>query len=191
MEILAELELCRRLYKLHFQLLLLFQAYCKLISRVDTVKREAEVINMSEELAQLESSLKEAEATAEQSDEEMTIPEASTETAIHSLIETLRNKEFVAALAQVKTFRAMWPNDIFGNTNDDAVQTLLHIYFRHQTLGQTGSFAIVCSNKDLSEAGSKLMELNMEIRESLRMVQSYQPLAQAKLPDIPGVSPGF
>lgn len=38
-----ELELCRRLYKLHFQLLLLFQAYCKLISRVDTMKREAEV----------------------------------------------------------------------------------------------------------------------------------------------------
>lgn len=40
---LQELELCRRLYKLHFQLLLLFQAYCKLISRVDTIKREAEV----------------------------------------------------------------------------------------------------------------------------------------------------
>ncbi|XP_058853378.1 protein furry homolog-like isoform X4 [Acipenser ruthenus] len=194
MEILAELELCRRLYKLHFQLLLLFQAYCKLISRVDAVKREAEVINMSEELAQLESSLKEAEATADKSDEEIAIPEsaqASTETAIHLLIETLRNKEFVAALAQVKTFRAMWPNDIFGNTNDDAVQTLLHIYFRHQTLGQTGSFAIVYSNQDLSEASSKLMELNMEIRESLRMVQSYQPLAQAKLLNTSGVSTGF
>ncbi|XP_041113694.1 protein furry homolog-like isoform X7 [Polyodon spathula] len=194
MEILAELELCRRLYKLHFQLLLLFQAYCKLISRVDAVKREAEVINMSEELDQLESILKEAEATAEQSDEEIAIPEgvqASTETAIHSLIETLRNKEFVAALAQVKTFRSMWPNGIFGNANDDAVQTLLHIYFRHQTLGQTGSFAIVCSNQDLSEASSKLMELNMEIRESLQMVQSYQPLAQAKLPDTSDVNTGF
>lgn len=35
--------MCRRLYKLHFQLLLLFQAYCKLISRVDTMKREAAV----------------------------------------------------------------------------------------------------------------------------------------------------
>ncbi|RXM97998.1 Protein furry homolog-like [Acipenser ruthenus] len=155
---------------------------------------EAQVINMSEELAQLESSLKEAEATADKSDEEIAIPEsaqASTETAIHLLIETLRNKEFVAALAQVKTFRAMWPNDIFGNTNDDAVQTLLHIYFRHQTLGQTGSFAIVYSNQDLSEASSKLMELNMEIRESLRMVQSYQPLAQAKLLNTSGVSTGF
>ncbi|XP_075005145.1 protein furry homolog-like isoform X13 [Calonectris borealis] len=43
MEILAELELCRRLYKLHFQLLLLFQAYCKLISQVKTIKKEAEL----------------------------------------------------------------------------------------------------------------------------------------------------
>ncbi|KAM6136562.1 protein furry homolog-like isoform 4-T4 [Phoenicopterus ruber ruber] len=38
-----ELELCRRLYKLHFQLLLLFQAYCKLISQVKTIKKEAEI----------------------------------------------------------------------------------------------------------------------------------------------------
>ncbi|XP_042697806.2 protein furry homolog-like isoform X3 [Chrysemys picta bellii] len=183
MEILAELELCRRLYKLHFQLLLLFQAYCKLISKVDTIKKEAEVINMSEELALLESCLKEAESASESGIEEIEISEASqasTETAIHSLIETLRSKEFISAVAQVKAFRSIWPNDIFGSSEDDPVQTLLHIYFRHQTLGQTGSFAVVGSNQDMSEASSKLMELNLEIRESLRMVQSYQLLAKAK-----------
>uniref|UniRef100_A0A8D2LWC2 FRY like transcription coactivator n=1 Tax=Varanus komodoensis TaxID=61221 RepID=A0A8D2LWC2_VARKO len=176
-----ELELCRRLYKLHFQLLLLFQAYCKLISQVDIIKKEAEVINMSEELAQLEAFLKEAESASMHGVEEMEIPEASqtsTETAIHSLIETLRNKEFMSAIAQVKAFRCIWPNDIFGNSEDDSVQTLLHIYFRHQTLGQTGSFAVVGSKQDMSEASSKLMELNLEIRESLRMVQSYQLLAK-------------
>ncbi|EMP25082.1 Protein furry like protein-like protein [Chelonia mydas] len=178
-----ELELCRRLYKLHFQLLLLFQAYCKLISKVDTIKKEAEVINMSEELAQLESCLKEAESASDSGIEEIEIQEASqasTETAIHSLIETLRSKEFISAVAQVKVFRSIWPNDIFGSSEDDPVQTLLHIYFRHQTLGQTGSFAVVGSNQDMSEASSKLMELNLEIRESLRMVQSYQLLAKAK-----------
>ncbi|XP_064005316.1 protein furry homolog-like isoform X3 [Pogoniulus pusillus] len=183
MEILAELELCRRLYKLHFQLLLLFQAYCKLISQVKTIKKEAEVINMSEELALLESCLKEAEAASDSGIEEMEIAEASqasTETAIHSLIETLRNKEFVSAVAQVKAFRSLWPHDIFGSSEDDPVQTLLHIYFRHQTLGQTGSFAVVGSNQDMSEASCKLMELNLEIRESLRMVQSYQLLGKIR-----------
>lgn len=59
------------------------------------------------------------------------------------------------------------------------MQTLLHIYFHHQTLGQTGSFAVIGSNLDMSEANYKLMELNLEIRESLRMVQSHPLLAQA------------
>ncbi|XP_051889343.1 protein furry homolog-like isoform X5 [Pristis pectinata] len=173
-----ELELCRRLYKLHFQLLLLYQAYCKLINQVDMIKKEAEVINMSEELALLEASLKEAEGMSD----EVEVPEtlqACTETAIQSLIESLRNKEFPSALAQVKAFRSIWPNDIFGSGEDDPVQTLLHIYFRHQTLGQTGSFAVVGSNQDLSKVCSKLMELNLQIRESLRTVQSYQLLAKS------------
>lgn len=176
-----ELELCRRLYKLHFQLLLLFQAYCKLINQVSTIKNEAEVINMSEELAQLESILKEAESASE--NEEIDVSKAvqyTIETAILSLIETLKNKEFISAAIQLKTFRSLWPNDIFGSCEDDPVQTLLHIYFHHQTLGQTGSFAVIGSDLDMSKANYKLMELNLEIRESLRVVQSYQLLAQAK-----------
>nr|XP_023679418.1 protein furry homolog-like isoform X2 [Paramormyrops kingsleyae] len=174
MEALAELELCRRLYKLHFQLLLLFQAYCKLISRVDTIKREAEVTNMSEELALLESCLKEAESLGD-GQEEVNVPEmaqADTENAIHSLIESLRGRDFSVALAQVKTFRSQWPSDIFGSDTDDAVQTLLHIYFRHQSLGQTGCLAVVGPSRDLSQASGLLTELNLQIRESLRLAQS-------------------
>uniref|UniRef100_A0A672V8B7 FRY like transcription coactivator n=1 Tax=Strigops habroptila TaxID=2489341 RepID=A0A672V8B7_STRHB len=171
----------------------MFCTYCKLISQVKTIKKEAEVINMSDELALLESCLKEAEAASDSGIEEIEIAEASqasTETAIHSLIETLRNREFVSAVAQVKAFRSIWPHDIFGSSEDNPVQTLLHIYFRHQTLGQTGSFAVVGSKQDMSEASSKLMELNLEIRESLRMVQSYQLLGKIK-PGINLVSTGF
>ncbi|XP_063321968.1 protein furry homolog-like isoform X5 [Pelmatolapia mariae] len=176
MENLAELELCRRLYKLHFQLLLLFQAYCKLISRVDTIKREAEVTNMSEELTILESCLKEAE-TGNDGQEDVCMSDnaqTNTETAIQSLIETLRARDFSSALTQVKIFRSLWPNDIFGNETDNAVQTLLHIYFRHQTLGQTGCLAVVGPSRDLSQASSRLMELNLQIREALSQAQTCQ-----------------
>ncbi|KAM6938424.1 protein furry homolog-like isoform 7-T7 [Lycodopsis pacificus] len=171
-----ELELCRRLYKLHFQLLLLFQAYCKLISRVDTIKREAEVTNMSEELSILESCLKEAE-TGSDGQEDVCMsdsPQTNTETAIQSLIETLRARDFSSALTQVKVFRSLWPNDIFGNETDDAVQTLLHIYFRHQTLGQTGCLAVVGPSRDLSQASGRLTELNLQIREALSRAQACQ-----------------
>uniref|UniRef100_A0A8C1WE90 Furry homolog, like n=1 Tax=Cyprinus carpio TaxID=7962 RepID=A0A8C1WE90_CYPCA len=176
-----ELELCRRLYKLHFQLLLLFQAYCKLISRVDTIKREAEVTNMSEELAILESCLKEAESVGDGQEGvgEFEVDQSSTETAIHSLIESLRARDFSTAIAQVKAFRCLWPNDIFGSERDDAVQTLLHIYFRHQTLGQTGCLAVVGPSRDLSQASARLMELNLQIRErtfSFRWAALTKPL---------------
>uniref|UniRef100_A0A3Q3MFV8 Furry homolog, like n=1 Tax=Mastacembelus armatus TaxID=205130 RepID=A0A3Q3MFV8_9TELE len=172
-----ELELCRRLYKLHFQLLLLFQAYCKLISRVDTIKREAEVTNMSEELTILESCLKEAE-TGSDGQEDVCMSDtaqANTETAIQSLIETLRARDFSSALSQVKVFRSLWPHDIFGSETDNAVQTLLHIYFRHQTLGQTGCLAVVGPSRDLSQASTRLMELNLQIREALSQAQACQP----------------
>ncbi|KAM6920925.1 protein furry homolog-like isoform 4-T4 [Xenentodon cancila] len=177
MENLAELELCRRLYKLHFQLLLLFQAYCKLISRVDTIKREVEVTNMSEELGILESCLNEAD-TGNDGLEDVCMSDnaqTNTETAIQSLIETLRARDFRSALAQVKIFRSLWPNDIFGNETDNAVQTLLHIYFRHQTLGQTGCLAVVGPSRDLTQASTRLMELNLQIREALSRAQACQP----------------
>ncbi|XP_070299830.1 protein furry homolog-like [Salvelinus sp. IW2-2015] len=56
MESLAQLELCQRLYKLHFQLLLLFQSYCKLIGQVHAVSAVPELLNMSRELSDLKTS---------------------------------------------------------------------------------------------------------------------------------------
>lgn len=76
----------------------------------------------------------------------------------------------------------MWPNDIFGSHPEDEVQTLLNIYFRHQTLGQTGTFALVGSKQDLTEISVKLMELNGEIQEMIRRAQGYKAIT-AFLPD--------
>lgn len=41
---LQQLELCQRLYKLHFQLLLLFQCYCKLTSKASAISSVPEVL---------------------------------------------------------------------------------------------------------------------------------------------------
>jgi hypothetical protein len=68
----------------------------------------------------------------------------------------------------------MWPSDIFGSSSEDETQTLLNIYFRYQTLGQMGTFALVGSKQDLSEICVKLMELNGEIRDMIRRAQGYQ-----------------
>lgn len=182
-----QLELCQRLYKLHFQLLLLYQSYCKLIGQVHEVSSVPELLNMSRELSDLKRNLK--EATAAIATDPLYIEGAwseptftSTEAAIQSMLECLKNNELGKALRQIKECRSLWPNDIFGSSSDDEVQTLLNIYFRHQTLGQTGTYALVGSNHSLTEICTKLMELNMEIRDMIRRAQNYRVLT-AFLPD--------
>ncbi|KAK9402365.1 protein furry like [Crotalus adamanteus] len=187
MESLAQLELCQRLYKLHFQLLLLFQSYCKLIGQVHEVSTMPELLNMSRELSELKKNLKEASAAiaVDPSIIESGTSEpifTSTEIAIQFMLECLKNNELGKALHQIRECRNLWPNDIFGSSSDDEVQTLLNIYFRHQTLGQSGTYALVGSNQSLTEICTKLMELNIEIRDMIRRAQSYRVI-NSFLPD--------
>ncbi|XP_032357828.1 protein furry homolog isoform X3 [Etheostoma spectabile] len=188
MESLAQLELCHRLYKLHFQLLLLFQSYCKLIELVHVISSIPELTNMSRELNELKSNLRAAAASVtndeiaarESSCSEPTF--SSSETAVQAILECLKNNEFPTAIRYIRECRTLWPNDIFGSHSEDEIQTLLNISFRHQTLGQTGTFALVGSKQDLTEISVKLMELNGEIRDMIRRARGYRAIT-AFLPD--------
>uniref|UniRef100_A0A8C4HHX3 Furry homolog a (Drosophila) n=1 Tax=Dicentrarchus labrax TaxID=13489 RepID=A0A8C4HHX3_DICLA len=176
MESLAQLELCQRLYKLHFQLLLLFQSYCKLIEQVHAISSIPELTNMSRELNELKSNLRLAAASVtndEIAGRQISCSEPtfnSSEAAVQAILECLKNNGFpMICNIFVCYCRTMWPSDIFGSPSEDEVQTLLNIFFRHQTLGQTGTFALVGSKQDLTEISVKLMELNGEIRDMIRM----------------------
>uniref|UniRef100_A0A3B5AB99 Protein furry homolog n=1 Tax=Stegastes partitus TaxID=144197 RepID=A0A3B5AB99_9TELE len=183
-----QLELCQRLYKLHFQLLLLFQSYCKLIEQVHAISSIPELTNMSGELNELKSNLKIAAASV--TNDELAARESScsepifssSEAAVQAILEVLKNSEFATAIRYIRECRTMWPNDIFGSHSEDEVQTLLNIYFRHQTLGQTGTFALVGSKQDLTDISVKLMELNGETRDMIRRAQGYRAIT-AFLPD--------
>uniref|UniRef100_A0A6Q2X1W1 Furry homolog b (Drosophila) n=1 Tax=Esox lucius TaxID=8010 RepID=A0A6Q2X1W1_ESOLU len=138
-----QLELCQRLYKLHFQLLLLFQSYCKLIGQVHAVS---------------------------------SVPEVR---------EGLIHEQEVYGISfnhGPPPPRRKWPNAVFGGGAESEVQTLLNVYFRHQTLGQTGTIALVGSRHDLSLICSKLLELNGEIREMISRAQGYR-VVNTYLPD--------
>ncbi|KAJ1077222.1 hypothetical protein K5549_005392 [Capra hircus] len=154
----TQLELCQRLYKLHFQLLLLFQSYCKLIGQVHEVSSMPEGWSVSSCLSSI---------------------------CVKTVLEGFSSIDCSVSklgMKKGKDFGSLWPNDIFGSSSDDEVQTLLNIYFRHQTLGQTGTYALVGSNQSLTEICTKLMELNMEIRDMIRRAQSYRVLTTV-LPD--------
>uniref|UniRef100_A0A4W6FL11 FRY microtubule binding protein n=1 Tax=Lates calcarifer TaxID=8187 RepID=A0A4W6FL11_LATCA len=172
-----QLELCQRLYKLHFQLLLLFQSYCSLIGQVHAISSVPELLNMSRELTVLRTSLQAAEVAA------MVVPSfPSSEAAVQAILECLKNHEFTKAVRYIQECRRQWPNGVFGGSSESEVQTLLNIYFRHQTLGQTGTIALVGSRQDLSLICSKLLELNGEIRDMIRRAQGYR-VVTTYLPD--------
>uniref|UniRef100_A0A8C7D4P5 FRY microtubule binding protein n=1 Tax=Oncorhynchus kisutch TaxID=8019 RepID=A0A8C7D4P5_ONCKI len=123
----AQLELCQRLYKLHFQLLLLFQSYCKLIGQVHFISSVPEVRLLE-------------------------VPKMATYSLIYCTT-------FFDQSTMDPGQKRVWPSDIFGSSSEDETQTLLNIYFRYQTLGQMGTFALVGSKQDLSEICVKLMDL--------------------------------
>ncbi|XP_055369796.1 protein furry homolog isoform X3 [Betta splendens] len=178
-----QLELCQRLYKLHFQLLLLFQSYCKLIEQVHAISSIPALTNMSRELNDLKSNLRGAAASLMHDEFSVAEPTfSSSEAAVQAVLEGLRNNDFPGAIRYIRECRTLWPNDIFGSHPEDEVQTLLNIYFRHQTLGQTGTFALVGSKQDLTEISVKLMELNGEIRDMIRRARGYKAMT-AFLPD--------
>uniref|UniRef100_A0A8C4ID95 Furry homolog b (Drosophila) n=1 Tax=Dicentrarchus labrax TaxID=13489 RepID=A0A8C4ID95_DICLA len=172
-----QLELCQRLYKLHFQLLLLFQSYCSLIGQVHAISSVPELLNMSRELTDLKTSLQAAEVAA------MVVPSFPTsEAAVQAILECLKNNEFTKAVRYIQECRRQWPSGVFGGSSESEVQTLLNVYFRHQTLGQTGTIALVGSRQDLSLICSKLLELNGEIRDMIRRAQGYR-VVTTYLPD--------
>ncbi|TRY66011.1 hypothetical protein DNTS_003783 [Danionella cerebrum] len=184
-----QLELCQRLYKLHFQLLLLFQSYCKLIGQVHALNAVPELQNMSMELSELRVNLRAAASVAENSDAISEAALSSSEAAVQAILESLKNNQFSRAILYIQECRKMWPGDIFGSASESKIQTLLNIYFRHQTLGQTGTFALVGSKQDLSEICHRLTELNCQIREMIRRAQGYRAIT-AFLPDssVTGIS---
>uniref|UniRef100_A0A8C7N877 FRY microtubule binding protein n=1 Tax=Oncorhynchus kisutch TaxID=8019 RepID=A0A8C7N877_ONCKI len=156
-----QLELCQRLYKLHFQLLLLFQSYCKLIGQVHAVSAVPEV----REGLRLDAS-------------EWCKDRLRKITTFTILI--LITDPFLSSSTPPP--RRLWPNGVFGGGSESEVQTLLNVYFRHQTLGQTGTIALVGSRQDLSLICSKLLELNGEIRDMIRRAQGYR-VVNTYLPD--------
>ncbi|XP_038150293.1 protein furry homolog isoform X4 [Cyprinodon tularosa] len=183
-----QLELCQRLYKLHFQLLLLFQSYCKLIDQIHAINSVPELTSMSRELNELKRNLTEAAVSAT-NDNISTFDTSCSETimssseaAVQAILESLKSNEFLKSITYIRECRTLWPNDIFGSPSEDEIQTLLNIYFRHQTLGQTGTFALVGSKQDLTEISLRLMELNCETRDMLQRAQGYKAIT-AFLPD--------
>ncbi|KAF5896548.1 protein furry isoform X6, partial [Clarias magur] len=101
-----QMELCQRLYKLHFQLLLLFQCYCKLISKVSAISAVPELLNMSRELGELKVSLRLAAGIVnnQETQQQHRIQPGftSSEAAVQAVLECLKNRQYTTAICHIR-----------------------------------------------------------------------------------------
>ncbi|XP_059157209.1 protein furry homolog isoform X2 [Physella acuta] len=158
-----QLELCQKLYKLIFQLVLLFESYLKLLDMFQLVTASPQVSDMSGQVIQVRNelllALQELE-NGQASPLHVDTKVVSKQEGVLQLSEYLHGGKYLKAIQILRCFRSLWPNDLFGLTIEDDVLTLLSIYCSSLAEKKTGVFALTKTSLELTPLYGQLMDIN-------------------------------
>ncbi|XP_077984034.1 protein furry homolog-like [Glandiceps talaboti] len=175
-EIFVQTELCRCLYKLHFQLLMLFESYSKLINLLNTASKNQQITDHSKEVTIVRQDLKQAMNEIDSSKTPLIVSDddmpQTTEKARQLLSESIINKQYTTAVRFIRHFRSVWPHDMFGGSDEDDLNVLLNIYCKNLADNKTGVLVITRPEHDLSDVCRRLMNVNIQLQASLRMLEN-------------------
>ncbi|KAK6976868.1 protein furry, partial [Biomphalaria glabrata] len=162
-----QLELCQKLYKLIFQLVLLFESYLKLLDVFQMVTASPQVSDVS---SQVMSIRKELHISLQELDNGQASPfnvdTISKQEGVIALAEYLQGGQYLKAIQILRCFRSSWPNDVFGMTTEDDVMTLLNIYCSSLAEKKQGLFALTRTSLELTPLYSQLMDINIKLSSS-------------------------
>ena len=182
-----KLDLCRRLYRLIFQLILLFENFVKLMDIFRSLGGSPQVTDISLQLCSLKEELNHALDELENGQvSPINIDSAKPLTkqeAVKSLLEYISGQQYVKAVQLVRSFRSLWPNDMFGQGNEDDILSLLNIYCAYQAekTSVSGVYVLVGVEIDLAPIYAQLMTLNTQTSSSLDKVMTVEDIP--KTPD--------
>ncbi|GFN79511.1 protein furry homolog isoform x3, partial [Plakobranchus ocellatus] len=164
-----KLALCRCLYKLLFQLVLLFESYLKLLDVFQIVIASPQVSDMSSQVIsvrkELVLALQELE-NGQASPFNVDTKAVNKQEAVTALVEYLVGGQYLKAVQILRCFRSLWPNDIFGMTVDDDTLTLLNVYCCHLAEKKQGVFALTKTSLELTPLYGQLMDINNRLNSS-------------------------
>nr|XP_039267750.1 LOW QUALITY PROTEIN: protein furry homolog [Styela clava] len=167
-----QLELCRMLYKLHFQLLLLLKSFNKLINLVSLSTVETK--NITEQLGMLKKKIlvveKTFQAHRDKTDIEMLhdLKSMTVEEAEQVLQSSISSEQVHLAIRQLFLLRTLWKPEAFGVIDEPAADILIKIYFKHlEDKSSEKFFAIIGPENSSHNMCEKLMMVNSEIQQSL------------------------
>ncbi|KAL3879804.1 hypothetical protein ACJMK2_032086 [Sinanodonta woodiana] len=156
------------LYSLVFQLVLLFENYLKLLDVFCSVRSSPQVADMSLQVSVVKRDIFGAQSELENGQvsplNEYSPKTFSKQEAISSMLEYLRSQQYQKAIQLLRSFRSIWPDDLFGQSSDDDTVTLLNIYCGGLAEKSTGIFVLTELDFDVGQLYSLLMDINFQLR---------------------------
>ncbi|XP_033097375.1 protein furry homolog [Anneissia japonica] len=173
-----QVNLCRKLYRLHFQLLMLYDSYCKLVTRTSSAKNIAKITDCSSEVNSMRIELIQAISDVENSPDvphpNIDTSQMTPEVAVAKLENCLATKQFKLAILQLHNFRSMWSSNVFGSSEEDDLDVLIALCCKQCSKQKTGVLVITSSNNSLADSRNRLTDANMQLRSALTLAETLE-----------------
>jgi len=170
-----ELELCRSLYKLFFQLMLLYESYAKVLGNFETVATQKEnVRNLSQEVTRLQNNLLCAISDLASSGDSPAPVCGTLQNPYHTLTQLLQAGDVKQAIMYLRAYRSPNNRHEFGCCEEEDLEVLQLLYCRMMAENYTCTFAVVNSDPNMLENCNYLMETNLLLSAAVRSSTSLR-----------------
>jgi len=177
-------DLCKCLYKMHFQLLLLIESYSKLVSVLSSFSIGAPIINLSSEVTSAKRELM-ASFDEFESDRNSTSSSPQSEAGVAAensmrteseahLRELVGERDWTRAIKYLRTMRVHFPGySCLGSNEDDDVNVILGMFCQQMCESKDFYVVITESEHNLSEMTRLLMETSFQLSSTLHSLDSF------------------
>ncbi|XP_037086709.1 protein furry-like [Pollicipes pollicipes] len=165
------MELCRTLYKLHFQLLLLMEGFAKTLSLISVDAQD--VVDLTSEVTQLRYALGQLQLQTEQEQELEHEPAgavSSPQEARARLLELLNGEQLTAAVRFYRAHRGQFPAELTHEADDvsTVIDLFCHIRSEAQPVVSLSPTTALCA------ACAALQEASMQLLSAVRGLEGWQ-----------------
>ncbi|XP_054710198.1 protein furry-like [Uloborus diversus] len=165
------IDLCRCLYKLHFQLLLLLESYAKLLQHLSAGVQQAHIVDLSQDITSVKNevvrAVEDTESDRLSPSEQPDVSDLSNQEAETILVELIHTRKWGKAIRHLHCYRSIFPGSIFGNTEEDDVDVILGIYAKHLCENRTGYFMMSQEEHDIGDVCRQLMDISLQLSSVL------------------------
>ncbi|KAG1696979.1 Protein furry -like [Nymphon striatum] len=166
-------ELCKCLYKIHFQIILLFESFSKLIMTVSMATSQNEIQDLWNEVVILREEITQGiqESNASTSFSFIESSANSRSAAEQTIIDLTIDKKYNDLVNHIHAFRETWPNSSFGSGEEEDIDVVLNLYCRHLCEKKSGVMIITKPENKPSDVCDRLMNANVHLCTTLRSVE--------------------